>query len=406
MKTLAGFVALMAVFTLAICFILIGALSEELKARLGIDNSQVGSLTTALFLTSLAVQLFVGLLVDRLGHKTMAIAGFLATSAALFLLALAGSFGMALLACGLLGVGAMCVNTVGNTLIPMVLFGGKDPARASNFGNGFVGLAFVLTPLALGAMLRDLGLSFTFALMLMAGLVLVFACVATVATYPAVATGYQVATALRLLREAPVLAAGLALLCYIALEISMNTWIKPYMVEMYGGGQNAQSVRAATWVLSFFGMAMAAGRFVTSLIRNLSAIGTRLIAILALVTAAAIVVMACTRSPSIAVLAVLVTGLALAPMFPTIVGVTFAQYEPGEYGSVFGIIFALGLLGPTLFPKMIGTLSVSLGVQKSLLIAAGIALLLCGLSLLMGRARRSGRGSTAPRQAEHPTLIS
>ena len=47
MKTLAGVVALMAVFTLAICFILIGSISEELKTRLAIDNSGVGSLATA-----------------------------------------------------------------------------------------------------------------------------------------------------------------------------------------------------------------------------------------------------------------------------------------------------------------------------------------------------------------------
>ena len=38
MKNLAAAVALLAVFTLAICFILIGAISEEIKVRLGIDN--------------------------------------------------------------------------------------------------------------------------------------------------------------------------------------------------------------------------------------------------------------------------------------------------------------------------------------------------------------------------------
>ncbi len=173
MRSLAGIVALIAVFTLAIGFILIGSISEEIKARLGIDNSAVGSLAMALFLTSLAVQLFVGLLVDKLGHKIMAIVGFLATSAAIFLLAAATNLNAALTACSLLGVGAMCVNTVGNTLLPIVLFEGKEPARASNFGNGFVGLAFVLTPLALSALIRDLGFGYTAALSTVAGLVLV-----------------------------------------------------------------------------------------------------------------------------------------------------------------------------------------------------------------------------------------
>src|SRR6478672_464190 len=104
MKSLAGIVALLAVFTLAIDFILIGSISEEIKAKLNIDNAQVGSLASALFLTSLAVQLVVGVLVDRLGHRTMAIAGFLASGAAIFLLAAADRMNTALVTCGLLGI--------------------------------------------------------------------------------------------------------------------------------------------------------------------------------------------------------------------------------------------------------------------------------------------------------------
>jgi fucose permease len=406
MRTLAGIVALMAVFTLAICFILIGSISEEIKARLGIDNSEVGSLASALFLSSLAVQLFVGILVDKLGHKTMALVGFLATSGAIFLLAAASTQGAAILACCLLGVGAMGVNTVGNTLIPIVLFDGKDPARASNFGNGFVGLAFVLTPLVLNQLIRNLGLGYTAALCAVAALVLCFAVVAVFAAYPPVATGYRLSEALGLLRDPPVLAAGLALLCYISLEISMNTWIKPFMTEIHGGGGSPEAATYATWVLSLFGLSMAIGRFATSTIKNLSAVGTRLIATLALVTAGAIVAMSLTRSPWLAVLSVLVTGLALAPMFPTIIGVTFAQYEPDKYGSIFGIVFAIGLLGPTIVPKLIGTLSLSLSVQRSLLIAAAIAALLCALSILMGRARRWGWGPDSPRKGEQAAVVS
>jgi fucose permease len=93
-------------------------------------------------------------------------------------------------------------------------------------------------------------------------------------------------------------------------------------------------------------------------------------------------------------------------MFPTIVGVTFAQYEPGEYGSIFGIIFAIGLLGPTMVPKLIGSLSVTLSVQKSLLIAAAIAALLCAFSILMGRARRGSWGSDSYQKNEQASVIS
>jgi len=74
-------VALMAVFTLAICFIILGSISVELMESLGINEAQFGSLVMGLFLTGCIVQLIIGPLVDKLGYKPIAILGFIVTSA-------------------------------------------------------------------------------------------------------------------------------------------------------------------------------------------------------------------------------------------------------------------------------------------------------------------------------------
>jgi fucose permease len=87
----------------------------------------------------------------------------------------------------------------------------------------------------------------------------------------------------------------------------------------------------------------------------------------------------------LAIVAVVLTGLAFAPIFPTIVGVTFAKFEPGLYGSIFGIIFAVGLLGATFVPQIIGSLSTGATVQQSLLIVLAMAVILFVISLIMGR---------------------
>jgi len=383
MNNLTAAVALLAVFTLAICFIMIGSISEEIKVVLQLDNSQVGTLASTLFLTCLMVQLFVGVLVDKWGHKAMAITGFFITSASIFGLAFAGSFSISMIACALLGVGAMCVNTVGNTLIPIVLFGGKDPARASNFGNGFVGMAFVMTPLGLGFLMQHPAFGYRVALSLVAVLGLSFGLLAFLPQYPSVSTGYRLAQAVGLLGERTVWIAGLALLSYIALESSFSTWIRPCITELSGGADASGATRRATWVLSGFGLAVALGRFATSTIRYLCRIAARLVAGLCVVTIAAIAVMVLTTSPALAATAVLIAGLALAPMFPTIVGVTFSQYEPRLYGSIFGIIFAIGLLGPTVLLKLIGHISVEAGVQRSLMLAGVMAVLLLVLSWML-----------------------
>jgi fucose permease len=271
----------------------------------------------------------------------------------------------------------MCLNTVGNTLIPVVLFNGQDPARASNFGNAFFGLGLVVTPLLVALVNWQLGL------FLLGGLFLVGLLLALTTQFPRVSTGYEFSMAFKLLGKPAVIVAALALFCYISLESSMNTWSKPYMTELLGGRDNPAAVQNAGFVLSLFGVAMMAGRFATSMVKNLTTIGIRLIGAAALVAVGAILVMIVTSSASVATAAVVLTGLVFAPIFPTIVGVTFAKFEPRLYGSIFGIIFSVGLLGATFVPKIIGNLSAGATVQQSLLIVLAMAAALFVMSLFL-----------------------
>jgi len=383
-----AFVALMAVFTLAICFIILGSISVELMAKLGINEGQFGTLVMSLFLTSCIVQLFIGPLVDKVGYKPVAILGFTITSLSMFFLALSSSFSIALIACILLGIGAMSLNTVGNTLIPVVLFGGKDPARASNFGNGFFGLGYTLTPLLIVFLLKVLKLDYTYALIIIGIFSLILLMLVFTTNFPSVSTGYKFSMVFKVLFKPAVLIAALALFCYSSLEVSLGTWIKKLMEELYGGTLNINAASKAGIVLSLFGIAMMAGRFLSSTIRNLTALGAKVLALMSFLSLIAIFLMIIAKSPFWAIFAILLAGLVLAPVFPTIVGITFAKFDPGLYGSIFGIIFAAGMLGGTFTPKLIGNLSVGSTVQQSLPIAAIIAVILLIVSLFIGRIGR------------------
>jgi fucose permease len=368
-------VALMSVFGLGICFVIVGAISVEYQKALNFTN--IGNLTLALFLTSSIVQLIIGPLVDKFGYKPVAIGGFLVAAASMVALEAAPSVEMAILGCILLGIGAMCLNTVGNTLIPVVLFGGKDPARASNFGNAFFGLGLVVTPLLFSFV------DWKVVLFILAGLFLVGLLLAFATVFPQVSTGYQFSMALKVLGKPAVIVGTVALFCYISLESSMSTWSKPYMTEMLGGANNASAVQQAGFVLSLFGVAMMVGRFATSAIKNLTTIGVRLIAGAAVVSALAILAMITTGSATVALVAVMLTGLVFAPIFPTIIGVTFAKFAPSLYGSIFGIMFSVGLLGATFVPKIIGNLSAGATIQGSLTIVLAMAIALFVVSLFL-----------------------
>lgn len=392
MKKMTAAVALMAVFTLAICLIILGSVSIELMNALDINSGQFGTLVLALFLASFFVQLIAGPLVDKIGHKPVVIFGFAATSLSMFILSYATCFNVALIACIILGIGAMSVNTVGNTLIPVVLFEGKDPARASNFGNGFFGLGYVLTPLLVVFIINSLNYSYNTALIVIAILCLVFLLFALLTSFPAVRTGFKFSKALKLLLNPAVIIAALGMFCYTSLESSVSTWIKKLMEELYSNRTGIDASTRAGLVLSLFGVAMMTGRFLTSSIKNLTAIGTKIIISATILAIFSVVLMMIAKSPVTGIIAVIIAGISFAPIFPTIVGVTFAKFESGLYGSIFGIIFAIGLLGGTFVPKIIGNLSILSTIQQSLLVAVVIAVILLIIAVFIGRIRNTKTG--------------
>jgi fucose permease len=130
---------------------------------------------------------------------------------------------------------------------------------------------------------------------------------------------------------------------------------------------------------------MTAGRFLSSGIKNLTAIGPKVISVMSILAVLAVSLMIVAKSPGMGIVAVILVGFAFAPIFPTIIGVTFAKFDPSLYGSIFGIIFSVGLLGGTFIPKYIGNLSVGSSIQQSLPIAVVMALILLVISFFIGR---------------------
>jgi predicted MFS family arabinose efflux permease len=236
-------------------------------------------------------------------------------------------------------------------------------------------------------LMSDMQMSYTVTLSVLGGLVFLFAIAAVTPSYPQVSTGFQMSMALQLLGRPAVLLAALTLIGYMSLEPSMSTWIKPLLTELDTKEGNPAAMRNAGYVLALFGLTMAIGRFIASSIKNLSALGSNLIAICAVVAIGAIGLLATTTTSTMAIVAIALIGLVFAPIFPTIVGVTFGKYEPKLYGSIFGIIFSVGLLGSMLVPKAIGMFSVGSSLQQGLWIAAGMAGVLLVLSLVLGKAK-------------------
>lgn len=378
-------VPLACVFGLGMSFALLGSISVKLMPRLNIDQSKFGSLISAFMFTCLLASLVTGVVVDSIGYMPVAIAGFVLTAACIFLLAGAKTYSQTLLACLLLGFGAMALNTVGNGLIPQVLYEGKDPAAASNIGNVFFGLGLFLTPLIVSFLFRKATYEKAVAAL---GIIILIPVVFTfLAGYPDKKAGFEISHAVGLLAEPAVLIAAFALFCYISLECSFCNWIPPFGKEVISKekpeAEEATVDASAQRMLSVFAIAMMAGRVIAGLTPGITDVGGWVIAGAAVAATLIILAMTVAKNSSMAWVLAALSGLAFAPCFPTTVGVVFNQFDPSIYGSIFGIIFAIGLAGAVIVPKAIGNMAKGSSVQKGLRLLVPLCAILIGLAIAM-----------------------
>ena len=385
-------VALMCVFGLGMCFALLGSISVKLMPRVKIDEGKFGTLISAFMFSCLIASLLIGVVSDTIGFKWVAVIGFIATAACIFILANGKSYSSVMLPCILLGVGAMALNTAGNVMGPQVLFDGQDMARASNMINVFFGLGLFLTPLIVSLLFRKT--SYEVTVSVLGVIVILPVIIAFLAKgYPESNAKLDIVAAAKLLTQPAVLVASFVLFCYIALESSFCNWLPSFGKEVVMK-ENDQTEEAAAdasgqRLLSFFAIAMIAGRLATGLLPpkldfDLTANGGWVIAGAALVATVVIVLMmTCSKSSVSKILAVL-AGLSFAPCFPTTVGVRFSKFSPEVYGSVFGIIFAVGLAGAVIIPKMMGNMAKGATIQKSLKLLLPACIVLAVLAVVLG----------------------
>ena len=380
-------VALSGSFGLGICFSLLGSVSVKLMPRLGIDQGKFGTLISIFMFTCLIASLIVGISLDKVGYKPVTIFGFSATALSIFLIARGKTFNHVMLSCLLLGFGAMALNVTANTLLPIVLFGGKNAAAASNLGNTFFGLGLFLTPMIISSLFKKT--NYINAVSAMGIIVLIPLILSIISSYPGSSSGFILSDAVGLLSTPVVWIASILLFCYIGLESSFTSWLPTFGKDVISSASPKMdtdaSDSAAQRLLSMFAIGMMAGRLAASQISGITTYGSWFIAGAALIAGVTILLMIRTKSILASRILAIIAGLAFAPLFPTIAGVTLSKFPPAIYGSLFGIIFAVGLLGGVIIPKAIGNLAKGTSVQKSLRLLLPVCIVLIILAFVLGK---------------------
>lgn len=353
---------------------ILGSVKVALARRLQIDEARVGGLVSLFGFTMIPVIFTAGFLIDEVDRQVVLISGSILFSGSLVWLGFAKTYRAALVGVILLSAAWSLLINVGNVLTPDA-FGGSE-AFAFNLANVFFGLGAFLTPLAVTMLLRRM--SFSITLSLLGGLSLVPGLLALGAVFPPVRTPPGTPLGLGALLADPMLwLCGMALFFYGPLEASLAAWATTYLLD-HGVREDT-----ASGLLSGFWLAFMLARLTTALALSAFTLPPETPAILILVLAvASTVVLTCfvmNRSRSTAMLLVPTAGLVFGPIFPTLIAVLLGHFPANVHGRAVGLFFAIGGIGWTMIPILIGRYARRTSVQRGFAVAVAAAV---GLSIV------------------------
>ncbi len=345
-------------FGFGIVMALLGALLPLLAGRLHFDLAQAGDLFLVMNAAMLITTVAIGPLLDRFGHKPPLLIGPLFVAAALGLVAEVSTFNGLMAAVVLLGIGGGALNQATNTLIADVYGEERAKSVALNVLGVFFGIGALFVPFTVGSALHAVGL--TPILCVAMALSLLPAALSIPFAFPAPRqrAGVSAGRMLKLARQSLVLTLAFLLFFESGNEFILGGYVTTYLTKDLG-----VTVSMASYLLAAYWGSLMLGRIVLSRVL-LRKGGGVLVRSSALGVAVSTTWFLLNRSAPVALICVILLGLSIATIFPTVLGVAGSRYA-SHSGTVFGILIGIALTGGMLMPWLVGTNRAKLGYPKS-----------------------------------------
>lgn len=359
------------IFVFGIVMAVLGTLFglPEMRSRLQMTLAQQGNLLLLLYLGILLATLVAGPVIDAIGNKVILVASSALVAAGMAGFTLAHSFDGAAIPAILLGLGGGGLNTSTNVLISD-LYGDRRGPMLNMLGI-FYGIGALCIPLLAAAITGHIPIGPQ--LLFCAGLAAACALLFLAMQFPvaSAAQTFSWREALQVARYPGVLVLGFLLFCQSGNEASIAGWTSTFV------GATGLREQTATFILAGYWAALMVGRLLAA--RLLKSVGKQRY-ILASGVGALVGASILLTNPSqdMLVAGVVIVGLAYAGIFPTALAIAGDAYRKMA-GTVFGLLFAIALLGGMSFPWAVGQISQAFGVRLGMLVplfgAAGICVL-------------------------------
>jgi fucose permease len=372
--------AIVAIFVYGMIAAMLGTILPDLSDRFHLSPSQNGAIAFAQALGLIIASLSVGPLLDNEGKKVGLILGLAFISVALFALPRSPGFRSILLLLFLLGVGGGIVVTGANALVSDV--SETHRATALNLVNLFFGLGALATPFISANLFGRnwIHLCYTIASLTVVALAIQ---ALTKMPGPTGAGHFVLADAAPVLGRPLLFVIGLFLFLYISCEVGIWNWLPRHLIA-----QGIPESRALNILSLGFALGMLIGRIgVLPILIRVPAVTVTLVGSVAM--AVTTFLMLRTNRPAAAFVLVFLSGLSMAPVFPTtlaIVGDTF----PRMTSTAIGFVITCGWVGLAVSSRIIGVIAGGdpLRLKKALLVIPASSVLMVGLDLAIQRMLR------------------
>ncbi len=372
-------------FVFGIVLAILGALFglPAMRERLGINLAQQGDIFLLLFFGVFLSTVFVGPAIDTIGHKWVLTFSAALVAAGLLLLAAATGYAAALAGAFVLGFGGGGLNTSCNALVSDIY--PEKRGTMLNLLGVFFGFGALFIPLLTAVILDFVG---PVQLLQIAATLatLCFIAYAVLRFPPARESGaYAPLGILKVAGYPGVLLLAFLLFFQSGNESSIGGWTSTYV------GSMGADPRAATWVLSGYWGAMMVGRILgAKLLEKM----TKPALVLASAIGSAVGALVLLLSGSIAMMAAgaVIIGLSFAAIYPTVLAIAGDRYQH-KAGSIFGLLFAIGLLGGMAFPWALGHISQAAGIRYGMILPLVAAAM---IAVLVSVIAAKGKSVAAP----------
>jgi fucose permease len=361
----------------------LGSTLPELRAKLNFGMEQSGTLFSLLFLPQVAMSVFAGPVIDRFGKKPVLVAGSFLAAIVVAVISTATSYTMLATLVFILGLGASCINSGANTLVPDLY--PENPSSALNLASASFSLGTVGVPLVIALLAQRLGVSA--ALLLVAALNAIPGLLSLTQTFPPGLSkgGLNWGVIGRALLNPAIILLALVFLLYSSLEVSTGGWLRTYLEQEF----NVSAAKSSTILAVFFAL-MLVGRLLGSEITKRMR-GSLLVLACAAGAIAGLVLLALAWNVNVAIAAAVICGLCYAPIFPTAAGIA-STYFPEIFGTIFGVLMACAFVGNITLPKAIGFVATHSSVRNGMWLIAGSAVILFVVQSIFVRRERVHAG--------------